>query len=379
VQLPNRCIKAATFEGMARHNLVTPDLIDFHRAVAAGGIGMTTLAYCAVSPDGQGAPGEIIVRKEAVPGLRDLVDAVHGCGAAVSIQLGHAGPVAAANGRPGLAPSRVFAPQAMGFTRAVTEAGITRIIADFARAAGLAVEAGFDAIELHFGHGYLVSAFLSPRLNRRTDAWGGNAEKRARLAREVATAVREAVGNRAAVIAKFNMSDGVKGGLAVEESLQAARLLERDGALDALQLTGGSSFQNPMYLFRGDVPVRELAAALPFPLGLGLRLTARWMMPEYPFEEAFFLRDARRFRESLAMPLILLGGINRIETVEQALAEGFEFVALGRALLREPGLVARWREGDRRESLCTHCNQCIPTIYSGTRCVLLDPGQPPTR
>ena len=377
VHLPNRIIKAATFEGMAADGLVTPRLTDFHRAVAEGGVGMTTLAYCAVSPDGQGAPGEIVMREETVPGLRALVEAIHSCGAAASIQLGHAGPVAAADGRPGLAPSRVFAPQALGFTRAVTEAEIARIIADFARAAALALDAGFDAIELHFGHGYLVSAFLSPRLNRRTDSWGGDPERRARLAREVAAAVREAVGDRAAVIAKLNMADGVRGGLAVEESLRVARLLEKDGALDALELTGGSSFQNPMYLLRGEVPVRELAAALPLHLGLGLRLTARWMMPEYPFEEAYFLAEARRFRAELRMPLILLGGINRIETVELALAEGFEFVALGRALLREPGLVARWRDGDRRESLCTHCNQCVPTIYSGTRCVLTE--QTPTR
>jgi len=377
VRLPNRIIKAATFEGMAPQGLMTPELIAFHRAVAAGGVGMTTLAYCAVSPDGQGAPGEIIVRDAAVPGLREFVDAIHGCGAAASIQLGHAGPVAAGIGRRGLAPSRVFAPQALTFTRAITAAGIARVTADFARAAALSVQAGFDAVELHFGHGYLVSAFLSPRLNRRTDRWGGSPERRARFARDVARAVRDAVGDRAAVIAKLNMADGVPGGLSIEESLQAALLLEADGALDALELTGGSSFQNPMYLFRGKAPVRELAAALPVPLRLGFRLTARWFMPEYPFEEAFFLPDARRFRAALRMPLILLGGVNRFETVQRALAEGFAFVALGRALLREPGLVARWREGDRRDSLCDHCNKCIPTIYTGTHCVLVTPGERP--
>ncbi|HEX9167157.1 MAG TPA: NADH:flavin oxidoreductase, partial [Gemmatimonadales bacterium] len=282
VDLPNRIIKAATFEGMASEGLVTPALIDFHRAVAEGGAGMTTLAYCAVSPDGQGAPGEIVVRGEAVPGLRAFTETIHGCGAAASIQLGHAGPVAAANGRPGFAPSRIFAPQALGFTRAITEAEIGRVVADFARAAALSVEAGFDAVELHFGHGYLVSAFLSPRLNRRRDAWGGSVERRAKLAREVAAAVRDAVRDRAAVIAKLNMSDGVRGGLTVSDSIETARLLEADGALDALELTGGSSFQNPMYLFRGDVPVRELAEALPAHLRLGFRLTSRWFMPEYP-------------------------------------------------------------------------------------------------
>jgi 2,4-dienoyl-CoA reductase-like NADH-dependent reductase (Old Yellow Enzyme family) len=305
------------------------------------------------------------------------VEAVHAHGAAASLQLGHAGPVAAGTGQKGLAPSRVFAPQAMRFTRAITEAEIGRVTSDFAHAAGLAVSAGFDAVELHFGHGYLISSFLSPKLNKRTDRWGGSLENRARFARQVALAVRDAVGDRAAVIAKLNMADGVSGGLWLDDSIQAAQLLERDGALDALELTGGSSFQNPMYLLRGEAPIRELAAAFPRPLRLGFTLTAKRFMPEYPFEEAFFLPYARQFRAALSMPLILLGGINRFETVQRALAEGFAFVALGRALLREPGLVNRWRGGDTRESLCIHCNKCIPTIYSGTHCVLVMPAERP--
>jgi len=190
-------------------------------------------------------------------------------------------------------------------------------------------------------------------------------------------AVREAVGDRTAVLAKFNMTDGVAGGLSLDDSIAAARLLEADGALDALLLTGGSSFQNPMYLFRGEAPIHELAAAFPPALRLGFRLTARRFMPSYPFEEAFFLPYARQFRAAVAMPLILLGGITRFTTVQQALAEGFGFVAMGRALLREPGLANRWREGNQGESLCTHCNKCIPTIYSGTHCVLVPPTERP--
>src|SRR4051812_10801826 len=172
-QLPNRFIKAATFEGMAKANLVTERLIDFHRVMAAGGVGMTTLAYLAVSADGQGAPGEIVVRPEAAPGLAKLVDAVHAEGAAVSAQLGHAGPVAAATGRKGLAPSRVFGPMSMRFTRAATDDDIERITREFAAAAAVLRDAGFDAVELHLGHHYLLSAFLSPGLNKRTDCWGG--------------------------------------------------------------------------------------------------------------------------------------------------------------------------------------------------------------
>src|SRR5581483_779676 len=357
------------FEGMAPKNVVTDRLIDYHRAVAAGGVGMTTLAYCAVSPDGRGAPGEIIVRDEAVDGLRRFTDAMHELGAAASIQLGHAGPVAAGIGMRGLAPSRVFAPQAVKFTRAATD--------DFASAAARAVSAGFDAVELHFGHGYLVSSFLSPKLNKRSDRWGGSVENRARLARQVALRVRDAVGDRAAVIAKLNMADGVRGGLWVEESIEVARLLEADGALDALELTGGSSFQNPMYLFKGPAPVHEMAAVFPPLLRVGLKLTAKKFFKEYPFEEAYFLPYARQFRDAVDMPLILLGGINRLETVRDALAEGFAFVAMGRALLREPDLIARWQKGEAGEALCIHCNKCMPTIYRGTHCVLVPPGERP--
>jgi len=377
ITLRNRFVKAATFEGMAPGGLVSDRLVAFHEAMASGGVALTTLAYCAVSEDGQGAPNEIVMREAALPGLQRLTDAVHHAGAAAAIQLGHAGPVAAGTGRQGLAPSRVFAPQALRFTKAATEADLARITADFASAAKLSVRAGFDAIELHFGHGYLVSAFLSSKLNRRTDGWGGRLENRARFAREVAKSVRDAVGTHAAVTAKFNMADGVPGGFWLDESVAVARLLEADGALDALELTGGSSFQNPMYLFRGEAPIEDMAKAFPAPLRYGFKLTATHFLRTYPFEEAFFLPYARQFRAALRMPLILLGGINRIETVRHALDEGFGFVAMGRALLREPDLIARWRRGEASEALCIHCNRCMPTIYRGTHCVLVEPGRRP--
>src|SRR5947208_724961 len=377
IRLRNRFIKAATFEGMAVDNAVTDRLIDFHRTVAAGGVGLTTVAYLAVSPDGQGAPAEIVVRDEAAPGLAALADAVHAEGAAVSAQIGHAGPVAAGTGRTGLAPSRIFTPMALRFTKAITDDDIERITRDFARAAVVLRDAGFDAVELHLGHNYLLSAFLSPALNRRRDRWGGSVANRAEFPRRVTRAVREAVGRSMAVIAKLNMADGYRGGIWLDESIEAALLLESDGVLDALELTGGSSLKNPMYLFRGDAPVDEMAKAFPQPLRTAFRLMGKRFLPSYPFEEAYFLSYARQFREALRMPLVLLGGINRLDTVRTALAEGFEFVAMGRALLREPDLVRRWQKGDVTEGLCVHCNKCIPTIYRGTHCVLVPPDQRP--
>jgi 2,4-dienoyl-CoA reductase-like NADH-dependent reductase (Old Yellow Enzyme family) len=257
-------------------------------------------------------------------------------------------------------------------TRSVTPDEIARITADFARAATLVADAGFDAVEIHLGHGYLPSEFLSPRLNRRRDGWGGSLANRARFPRAIAAAVREAVGDRLAVVAKLNMADGVRGGLWLDESVAVARMLESDGSLDALELTAGSSLQNPMYLFRGEAPVAEMAAAMPKAVRPAFRLFGYRFLREYPFEEAYLLPYARQFRAALAMPLILLGGINRLDTVRSALAEGFELVALGRALLRETDLVARWQRGATQDSLCIHCNKCMATIYRGTRCVLVE-------
>jgi len=183
--------------------------------------------------------------------------------------------------------------------------------------------------------------------------------------------VRDAVGDRAAVTAKLNMADGVSGGLWLEDSLAVAALMESDGVLDAIELTGGSSLANPMYLFRGEAPLREFGATLPGPARLGFKLVGRRFLRAYPYEEAFFLPYARQFLDALSLPLILLGGITRLETIESALAEGFAFVAMARALLREPDLITRMQAGSTTSSLCIHCNQCMPTIYSGTRCVLV--------
>jgi 2,4-dienoyl-CoA reductase-like NADH-dependent reductase (Old Yellow Enzyme family) len=376
--LRNRILKAATFEGMSYQGNVTDQLIDFHRTTAAGGVGMTTVAYCAVSPGGRGAPHELVPRPELVPDLRRLVDAVHAEGAAINAQIGHAGPIgnARVTGSKALAASSGFSPLGTHY-HAMTVTDIESTIADFATAASLLAEAGFDAVEIHMGHHYLINAFMSPRFNKRTDDWGGDAERRARFPREVAKAVRAAVGKDVAVLAKFEMEDGVPRGLTVAESLPIAKLLEADGALDALELTGGGSLANPMYLFRGDVPRKEFAATLPAVLRPAFRLVGKRFMPEYPFTEAYFLSEARQFRATLSMPLVLLGGITRIETVRQALDEGFDFVAMGRALLREPDLVNRMREGAAKESACIHCNKCMPTIYRGTHCVLVPEQEQP--
>ena len=374
VTLRNRVIKAATFEGMTPEGVVTDELIEFHRRVAAGGVGMTTVAYLAVAPEGRTHRQEIHVREESVPGLHRLTDAIHEAGAAAAAQIGHAGPVAnpASNGAPALSPSRSFNLLGYRMNHVVDDPDIARITRDYERAAGLLVEAGFDSIEVHLGHNYLLSAFLSPKLNRRRDAWGGSIENRARFARQVVRAVREGAGTGVAVTAKLNMADGVAGGLWLDESIPVAQMLEADGALDALELTGGSSLLNPMYLFRGEAPLEEFAPTLPPLTRLGFRLVGSRFLRAYPYEEAYFLPYARQFRAALRLPLILLGGITRLDTMQQAMAEGFDYVAMARALLREPDLVDRIRGEATHQGLCIHCNRCMPTIYTGTRCVLVE-------
>ncbi len=357
ITLRNRVIKSATFEARTPGALVSDDLIEYHRLPAAGGVGMTTVAYCAVSPGGRTDGSGLWMRPEAVPGLRRLTDAIHAEGAAVSAQIGHAGPVANAksNKATALAPVRFFNPIGMRFAKKATRDDIDDVIAAHADAARFAIEAGFDAVEIHLGHNYLASSFLSPLINRRDDAFGGSLENRAKVARGIVMAVRREVdqaGTPIAVTAKLNMADGVRGGISIDESLITAKWLQDDGGLDAIELTAGSSLVNPMYLFRGDAPLKEFAGAFKPPLRWGMRMTGKKFLREYPYREAYLLRDAKLFRAELTMPLILLGGITNRETMDLAMAEGFDFVAMARALLAEPDLINRIAaDGDRHQCI----------------------------
>ncbi|QIX28211.1 NADH:flavin oxidoreductase [Nocardioides sp. JQ2195] len=372
VQLRNRIIKAATFEGRTPYGLVTDDLIAFHRELAEGGVGLTTVAYLAVSPEGRTHKQQIVVGGSTAPGLARLAQAVHDAGGRISGQIGHAGPVAngRSNGAHALAASPMPSPLSMQMIRSATARDLARITRAYAATARTLVDAGFDVLEIHMSHSYLLSSFLAPGLNRRRDGWGGSLENRSRLARQIARAVREEVGDAAAVIGKTSLSDGFRGGVTLAEGVELAQMLEADRTLDALQLSGGSSLMNPMYLFRGGVPLREFAAAMPLPVRLGMRTVGSRFLKAYDFEEAYFLDKALEFRKALTMSLVLLGGINRRATIERAMSLGFQYVAMARALLHEPDLVRRLEDERRGVGACIHCNRCMPTIYdpAGTHC-----------
>ena len=375
VELRNRVVKSATFENLAPDGLVSDELVEFHRRVAEGGVGMTTLAYVSVSPEGRTYRDQLVMAPRAVDGMRRLTDAVHAEGAAAQVQLGHAGWFASPHvtRQAPLGPSRTFSPRAMTFSVAATHGDLDRLLVDFEAAGRLAVEAGFDAVEVHLGHGYLLSQFLSPWTNRRRDGFGGDVVGRARFPRRAVEAVRRGVGDRAAVTAKLNMEDGFRGGLTADDGLEVARMLESDGTLDAVQLSVGFTARTPMALLRGDPPIAELAdlekAAV---RRVGMKVFARLLMKDLPFEEAFLLPLARRFREAVDLPLCLLGGLTRRDTLDAAIdVEGFQLVGMARALLYDPDHVRRLQREEVTDSGCIHCNRCIVEMeVTGARCVV---------
>ncbi|WLP92405.1 MULTISPECIES: NADH:flavin oxidoreductase [Gordonia] len=379
LHLRNRLIKCATFEGRTPDALVTEDLIEFHRETAAGGVAISTVAYCAVSPEGRTDRHQIYLRPEAAPGLTQLTAAIHGEGALAAAQIGHAGPVAnsISNRAPALAASRIPAPMGMALCKSPDADDIAALRATFRRAARIAVDSGFDALEIHCGHNYLISSFLSPLLNRRHDGYGGSLVNRARLAREVLESVREEVGDGVAVWAKLNMYDGVGAigaprrpwhGFNVDEACQVAQLFETDGHLDAIEPTAGSSLLNPMYLFHGEAPRAAFADAFSGPMKWGLKVGGPFFLKRYQYHSGYLLPLARRLREAVDLPIIALGGITDRASMDEVLGEGFDFLAMGRALLREPDLPQRISADPTTQSQCIHCNLCMPTIYTRTEC-----------
>ena len=341
-------------------------LIDYHRSVAAGGIGMTTVAYAAVSRSGLSFPHQLWLRKEVIPELRKLTDAVHHEGAAASIQLGHCGNMSKKSvaGCWPLSPSgglNIYSPT---WSKKMTKNDIQQVVQSFADSVGIARESGFDAVEIHAGHGYLISQFLSPYTNRRKDEFGGSFENRTRFMQLVMRTVMQAAGNDLAVIVKMNMRDGFKGGMEIDECFQVARLLEKEGC-HALVLSGGFVSKAPMYVMRGKMPVSTLAYYMKNSLlKFGVRLAGKYLIPTVPFEEAYFLEDALQFRQAVKLPLIYVGGLISGKKINEILDSGFEFAAMARALINEPDFVNRLKRDSEARNQCDTSNYCIARMYS---------------
>ncbi|MGB3077031.1 MAG: NADH:flavin oxidoreductase [Chitinophagales bacterium] len=367
LKLRNLFIRAAAFEGMSPQHGVSQKLINYHQSVAAGGIGMTTVAYAAVSKNGLSFPHQLWLRAEVVPPLRKLTDAVHAQGAAASIQLGHCGNMSkrSVTGTRPVAPSARFNMYAPSFPRAMRKVEIPEMAKSFGNAVRLAQQAGFDAVEIHAGHGYLISQFLSPFTNHRKDEFGGSLINRMRFLKMVIDEVMEAAATKTAVLVKMNMRDGFEGGMEIDESLQVAAMLENAGA-HALVLSGGFVSRAPMYVLRGAMPVNTLALHTEsMMLSILVKYFGKFLVKEVPFTENYFLEDARLFRKALKLPLVYVGGILSKENIEQVLSAGFDAVAIARALIRDPDFINKLLRAELLHSACDTCNYCVALIYDG--------------
>ena len=369
VTLRNRVIRSAAFENMAYGNSPSQDLYDYHVAVARGGVGMTTLAYASVNRSGLSFDGQLWMREAIVPGLKRITDAVHAAGAKCAIQLGHCGnmthratcgcmPVGASSG------FNLYSPT---FVRGLRVAEIDALVEDFGHAVNLAREAGFDCVEIHAGHGYLISQFLSPYTNHRRDEYGGSLENRMRLMQRVIRRVLEAAGNDLGVIVKMNMHDGFRRGMQEAECLEVARELERLG-VHAIVLSAGFVSKAPMEVMRGAMPIRTLAYYMDrrkfWWLKAMLHLVGRQMIPTVQYAEGYFLEDAKKFRAAVQLPLIYVGGLVSRQKMEAVLDAGFQGLQVARALVHDTEFVNKLRSGEIDRSPCGHSNYCIGRMYT---------------
>ena len=366
VELRNRTIRSAAFEGMATDNAPTQMLKDYHVSVAEGGVGMSTLAYASVTRNGLSFPSQLWMRPEIIPGLRDITDAIHATGAKVSIQLGHCGNMShkSTAGETPISASGRFNIYSPTPVRKMREDEIVAMSRSFGDAVRLARDAGMDCVEIHAGHGYLISQFLSPYTNHRHDHWGGSLDNRMRFMRLCMGEVMKAAGSDIGVVVKTNMRDGFKGGIEIEEGLIIAKELQKLGA-HALVLSGGFVSRAPMYVMRGEMPIGAFSYYIDtLWLKYGVKMFGAMMVPSVPYKECYFLDDAKLFRRELDMPLIYVGGCSTRNSIERVLNEGFEFVQMGRALLTMPDFVNKMHYEGVTTSGCDHVNYCIARMYS---------------
>jgi len=369
VELRNRTIRSAAFEGMGRDNGPTDMLRDYHLSVAKGGVGMTTLAYAGICRSALSFDTQLWLRPEIVPQLREITDGIHQAGAKASIQIGHCGNMthrSTAGGTP-VGASTGFNLYSPTFVRGLRRDEIREIARFFGDAVRTARDAGFDCVEVHAGHGYLISQFLSPYTNHRRDEFGGPLSNRMSFMNMCLEEAMGAAGSDMGVIVKTNMRDGFKGGLEIDDCLTVAKEIEKAG-VHGIVLSGGFVSRAPMYVMRGEMPIYSMTYYMKqLWLKYGVRMAGKYMIPSETFKPLYFLDDARVFRKELKLPLIYVGGVIDRKGADRVLDdEGFDFIQMGRALLNEPDFVNRMREaGDNNHRCgCDHVNYCIARMYS---------------
>lgn len=370
IELPNRVIRASAYEGMADGHTPTQHLIDYHTSLAKGGVGMTGVAYAAINKSALSFHRQLWMRDEIIPDLRKLTDSIHASGAKACVQLGHCGnmshrrycgcrPVGASAG------FNLYSPT---FVHGLKKDEIIQTAKDFGNAVRIAKEGGFDAVEVHAGHGYLISQFLSPYTNHRHDEFGGSLENRMRFMEMVMKEVMAAAGNDIAVLVKTNTRDGFKGGLEVDDCITVAKKLQECGA-QCLVLSGGFVSRAPMYVMKGKMPMRTLWGYMPWKslwwLKIGIAIFGKLMIHNEPFKELFFYDDAMKFRKALPdMKLAFVGGVNSVESINKVLDSGFDFVEMARPLVYDTEFINKIKAGTCTQSGCRHANYCVARIWN---------------
>ncbi len=340
MKLPNRFARSATWEGLAADDgTSTPELKDLYVDLAKGGVGLIITSHTYVRADGMGSPRQLGLSDDKfIPGLRELTDAIHRHNTPVAVELSHAGIL---SNEKVTEITPVILSKVDGYIgsggREMTVEDIQEIIEVFGQAARRAKEARFDAIQIHGAHGFLINQFLSPAFNKRTDAYGGPIENRTKAVLEILGKMRSYVGDDFPILIKLNSEDIIEGGLTVNDSLQAALMLQNAG-IDAIELSGGT-------VVTGDHCQTEINTEE---------------------KEAYWREAAKAFKEKLTIPLILVGGVRSLQLAEKLYEKGYaDYFSMSRPLIREPGLVARWASGDLAKATCLSDNLCRGPLMEG--------------
>lgn len=343
VSVPNRFVRSATQDFMASsEGSITDRQLSLFRDLAEGEVGLIITGHAYVSPEGKASPYQTGVYDEScIDGLEKLTEEVHRFRSCIFLQLAHAGRQTKEKlcGCTPLAPSSVFEPVYKVMPREMMPEDISKTIHDFIQAANRAELAGFDGIQLHAAHGYLLSSFLSPYTNRRTDAYGGSLENRLRIVTDIVQGIRSRLGRKYPIIVKINATDYLPGGLEVEESIKISRILEKAG-IDGLEVSGGMAEAKKDSMWKGPFPEEE---------------------------EGYFVPNAARVKSAVSIPVFGLGGIRTLTVMEGFLRAGkVDLISMSRPFIWDPFLVNKFRTGETNQAECISCNKCLNP--RGIRC-----------
>ena len=336
IKIPNRFVRSATNAYAAdKDGFVTDKLVAIHENLARGEVGLILTGHTYVLPEGKAGPRQLgIYSNQMLEGLSRIPESVHRCPSKVFLQISHAGRQTKEKlcGSIPKAPSAVYEPTFKVTPEEMSENDIQTVIQAFIKSAKRAREAGFDGVQLHIAHGYLLSSFISPHTNRRTDQWGGSLQNRIRIILEIIKGIRSGKGPSFPLIVKLNSDDFIPGGLKIGESIPIARILEKQG-IDAIEVSGGIAESD-----KGSV----------------------WKGVRTEKNEGYFLNHAAQIKSAVHIPVFGLGGFRTFTVMEKTLTERkADLVSMSRPFIREPDLVKKFRNGTAKKAACISCNLCF--------------------